>query len=346
MVLVEDTISTTTGTAMNNNQPNLMAKLISRKQKQNQSTIKTTAEDNKNVSAAAINNDKKNCKLLKIHQIPSHLRFNKYVLTHYRPTTNFIGCLKSLFYLHNETVNILTHAIPVLGILSAIPWILPWSEINVPYLPTFHVVASVSPWIGSTMYHLFMNHNTGIFAYKLLLTIDLLGIWVTQTAGGLITICATIHCLSLDAQTKILSLYALLCMYCLYKTLTAKCVWSRRFSFTVPFLVRMLMVALRYFELGGGHPEAFNYLLLQDAIAIVGAFIGGTNIPERWCPGSLDLIFNSHHVMHVMVVYAVYQLHLGATLDLQWMTAINQNHEKCTTEQIWWSSYVDSYLLQ
>ena len=71
----------------------------------------------------------------------------------------------------------------MLGILSAIPWILPWSEINVPYLPTFHVVASVSPWIGSTMYHLFMNHNTGIFAYKLLLTIDLLGIWVTQTAG-------------------------------------------------------------------------------------------------------------------------------------------------------------------
>ena len=71
----------------------------------------------------------------------------------------------------------------MLGILSAIPWILPWSEINVPYLPTFHVVASVSPWIGSTMYHLFMNHNTGEFAYKMLLTIDLLGIWVTQTAG-------------------------------------------------------------------------------------------------------------------------------------------------------------------
>ena len=93
---------------MNNNQPNLMAKLISRKQKQNQSTIKTTtAEDNKNVGAAI--DDKKNCKLLKIHQIPSHLRFNKYVLTNYRPTTNFIGCLKSLFYFHNETVNILTH---------------------------------------------------------------------------------------------------------------------------------------------------------------------------------------------------------------------------------------------
>ncbi len=34
---------------------------------------------------------------------------------------------------------------------------------------------------------------------------------------------------------------------------------------------------------------------------MAGAFIGGTNIPERWFPGKLDLIFNSHHLMHVMV---------------------------------------------
>ena len=74
-------------------------------------------------------------------------------------------------------------AVPVVAILSAIPWLLPWKEINVPYLPTFHVVSSVAPWIGSTLYHLFMNHNTGYIAYKVLLTIDILGIWVTQTAG-------------------------------------------------------------------------------------------------------------------------------------------------------------------
>jgi hypothetical protein len=69
------------------------------------------------------------------------------------------------------------------AILAAIPWLLPWEEITVAYLPTFHVVSSVAPWIGSTIYHLFMNHNTGSFAYQLLLTIDILGIWFTQTAG-------------------------------------------------------------------------------------------------------------------------------------------------------------------
>jgi len=98
--------------------------------------------------------------LRKIHEMPRHLRFNKYVLTHYRPPSDSIGCLKSLFYLHNETVNILTHGIPVVVILASIPWLLPWDELKVPYLPSFHVVASIAPWIGSTIYHLFMNHNT------------------------------------------------------------------------------------------------------------------------------------------------------------------------------------------
>lgn len=83
--------------------------------------------------------------------------------------------------------------------------------------------------------------------------------------------------------------------------------------------------------------------MFQDAIAIVGAFIGGTNIPERWFPGYLDLIFNSHHLMHVLVVYAVYQMHLGATLDLKWMTAISGGLEQCTADQARWSQLVDAY---
>ena len=82
--------------------------------------------------------------------------------------------------------------IPVVAILAAIPWLLPWDEITVPYLPIFHVVSSITPWIGSTLYHLFMNHNTGYIAYKVLLTIDMLGIWVTQTAGMHLSISGSI----------------------------------------------------------------------------------------------------------------------------------------------------------
>ena len=64
--------------------------------------------------------------------------------------------------------------IPVVVILASIPWLLPWDELKVPYLPSFHVVASIAPWIGSTIYHLFMNHNT-VFTVVDLTAPDLTG---------------------------------------------------------------------------------------------------------------------------------------------------------------------------
>ena len=88
----------------------------------------------------------------------------------------------------------------------------------------------------------------------------------------------------------------------------------------------------------------FFSLSLQDAIAVTGAIIGGINIPERWFPGRLDLICNSHHLMHLLVVYAVYEMHLGVNLDLKWMTAINEGTAECNQNQMWWSNLVDSYL--
>ena len=51
----------------------------------------------------------KNRKLLTWHQIPTHLRFNRFVLSHYRAPANWKGCVMSLGYMHNETINILTH---------------------------------------------------------------------------------------------------------------------------------------------------------------------------------------------------------------------------------------------
>ena len=50
---------------------------------------------------------------------------------------------------------------------------------------------------------------------------------------------------------------------------------------------------------------------------------------HRAPPGSLDLFFNSHHLMHVLVVWAVYHMHAAATLDLQWMTQIDKGQLEC-----------------
>ena len=82
----------------------------------------------------------------------------------------------------------------------------------------------------------------------------------------------------------------------------------------------------------------FLSFIFQDIAAIAGAFIGASNIPERWFPGSLDLVCNSHHIMHVLVVVAAYQMHQAVLQDLAWMTAVSEGKLAC-----WNSMFVVYY---
>lgn len=41
------------------------------------------------------------------------------------------------------------------------PTLMPYEEIKVPILPYIHLVAVLSPWVGSAIYHTFMNHHHG-----------------------------------------------------------------------------------------------------------------------------------------------------------------------------------------
>jgi len=275
-----------------------------------------------------IANGKKKNNLLFFREAPAHLRFNKYVLSHYRPPLDLMGCIESLTYWHNETMNILTHAIPVVLILLSIPWMLPWSQIDVPLLPRIHVFACLAPWVGSTIYHLFMCHRNGAGAYMVLLKIDLLGIWFTQTFGALITICAAIHCYSIETKQACLIFYLGICVVCLYQAMTVSTVWGRRFAFTAPFAFRVVCLFLRMSPWGGGDRNTFYYVIMQDVLAILGGYIGAVNIPEKWFPGKMDLFFNSHAIMHILVVVAVYQMHEAAILDLIWMSSKDACYQK------------------
>lgn len=259
--------------------------------------------------------------LLLYGDVPGHLRFNKYVYSHYRPPLDTLGCITSLTYWHNETINILTHALPAIFICGMIPWMLPWSSITIPWLPWTHVTACLAPWVGSTLYHLFMCHRNGQVAYNLLLKVDLLGIWFTQTLGALVTICAAIHCFQPESQATFLLLYLGVCILCLYQAMTVSTVWGRRFAFTAPFVIRVVCLCLRLSPHGGGAPDTTSHVVLQDLIAIIGVYIGAVRIPEKWFPGQLDLVFNSHNIMHVLVVVAQYHMHKAAEQDLVWMSS-------------------------
>ncbi|KAG7190542.1 hypothetical protein KM043_006643 [Ampulex compressa] len=253
--------------------------------------------------------------------MPRHLQFNPHILTGYRPLMTVRQCLWSLFYIHNETVNILTHGFAILYMLLTVPQLLPWNTQGtlVGVLSWCHLIGAVSPWVGSFLYHLFMNLNYDESLYRTLLKVDMIGIWLCQSFGAIPMVAAAAHCLPDKLWYCCIFVYCFLSMWGLLKAMSADSPWERRLCFAPPFFMRMIVMTLRCFGVGGGSPKALIHIVLQDLVAVIGATIGALRIPEKWIPGKLDLVLNSHNVMHVMVVLAVCSMHAATVLDLAWI---------------------------
>ena len=75
--------------------------------------------------------------------------------------------------------------IPILYILLVVPGLVPWSRLDRHgrFLAWCHLIGAVSPWIGSFVYHLFMNLQAGERVYQRLLRLDMFGIWICQSFG-------------------------------------------------------------------------------------------------------------------------------------------------------------------
>ncbi|XP_017467614.1 PREDICTED: uncharacterized protein LOC108359998 isoform X2 [Rhagoletis zephyria] len=253
--------------------------------------------------------------------MPKYLQFNPYVLNGYRPLTTFRGCLLSLFYWHNETVNILTHAIPIFYILAIVPGLMPWEQ-EYRFLSFCHLAGSVAPWCGSFFYHLFMNIDRGEHVYYRLLKLDMVGIWVSQSFGALPLVTATTFCFNFTLKWFIIISYCLLSLWGLYKALTASSPWQRRLCFALPFTMRSILTLFRTIGVWvGGSRLALSHVYLQDGVSILGGAIGAMRIPEKWFPGVVDFYLNSHNIMHVLVVVAVYSMHKATIKDFEWMSA-------------------------
>ncbi|KAJ8682865.1 hypothetical protein QAD02_018657, partial [Eretmocerus hayati] len=209
----------------------------------------------------------------------------------------------------------------IVYILVTVPYLLPWGARGTltEFLSWCHLIGAVSPWIGSFLYHVFMNLENGESIYSYLLKLDMLGIWICQSFGAMPLIAATVHCLPDTLWHLCIGTYCILSVWGLFKAMQADSPWQRRLCFSPPFMFRMLVVVLRSQGIGGGNPEAFLHVVLQDLVAVVAGMIGAMRVPEKWLPGQLDMLFNSHNIMHVMVVVAVRSMHTATIQDLDWM---------------------------
>lgn len=257
--------------------------------------------------------------LLKRAEAPQHRAKNPYIIDGYLPPLSLWGCLKSLMYLHNETGNIVTHAVPLMFIVLQGPrWASLWG-LNEPLLSWAVLAVMVLPWAASTVYHIFMAHRGGEWVYKLLLGIDLVGICTTVCLGPLPHVYVSALGLGKAAAVVVVLIYCHACLYSLARAVKAQNSWDSRTCFALPVLIVAACWVLRVSPWGVGHPEGGVFVPPMIALFVLGGLTGAAFVPERWAPGRMDLAGNSHQIMHVLVVAAQYCMFRGALTDLRWL---------------------------
>lgn len=126
-------------------------------------------------------------------------------------------------------------AIPIFYILFTVPDVLPWHSRELTFLAWCHIAGILCPWLGSFVYHMFMNLHYGPMAYYILLQVDMLGIWTSQSignacngtrcafntipglSGALPLVFASTKCLPHLLRWSIIIFYCLLSVWGLYK---------------------------------------------------------------------------------------------------------------------------------
>lgn len=265
-------------------------------------------------------------RLVSFHELEDWQKDNHHIHTGYvRSSNSFKSVARSLFYLHNESVNIYTHLWP--SVLSAL-FSLFLYDMYFPVYPktvdadhyAFFVFAlSCVTCLGlSATFHLCKSHSRRIFAFGNKL--DYLGICVL--IGG--SMVAILH-FCLDDHQQLRMLFTLLtlafgigcaCVSLIDKFRTPPWRKFRARMFVSYGLTGLLPILTSFYFFGYEETWArsgLKYMLWEAFFYIFGAALYGTLFPERFFPGKFDIWGHSHQLFHIMVLFGAVA-HLKALL--------------------------------
>jgi len=260
---------------------------------------------------------------------------NPFILTGYRTRVGFFGCLKSLFILHNETVNIWSHLIGFLffaglflhDLVLIIPAV---TEDGTQITKTDFAILSTllicyqATMVLSSLYHTFECHSStevssACFALDILgITLGLMATYLSGiyyafwcepgwrdfyllTVGGIFLVATSTHFVPAhyrNSEQFHNTRTALFTLWAIYGIVpTVHWAWMQGGGVVVNLMVPRIL---------------FMYVLCGLAM-----FFYVTKMPERLMPGFVDIIGHSHQWWHVIIFLALIFWHqTGLTFAL------------------------------
>ena len=255
---------------------------------------------------------KTECLTADYNEQPDWLRDNEFLKSAYRrPTYSFITCTRSMFQLHNETVNIWTHLIGGLYFAHLCLQIFN-STILFPLdkwiIGSFLISATICH-IMSTVYHTFNCHSEHVS--RVCSRMDYCGIISLITFSFVPWIHYGFY---LNPTLKLTYLIGVLSFGVIAVNLLMQDKYSEkdyrwlRVSVFIMFGIsgivpgfHWLLLNYEIFSVELALRHSFYRLISMGVLYLFGTMLYALRIPERYFPGKCDIWWHSHQLFHVFV---------------------------------------------
>lgn len=236
----------------------------------------------------------------------------------YRAGYTYNQCLKSVFRVHNELGNIWTHLLPLLTWSALLLSGMHDSWGHAPRAFLWSILSIFCCLGGSILYHTFMGCHRHCANW---LALDVCGIYgvLVGSQWACITIGFACYPWLAASCTVVYYLTGCLGVFC---SLRAKSSLARGFPMLTLLFLRVGFLLSRP-TLGGSSMHAFWMYALAETLAFVGGVVNVSRIPEKWFqPGRtrvhapLDMLGNSHQIMHILVFAGMLAMHVGLQFDV------------------------------
>ncbi|CAF3693702.1 unnamed protein product [Rotaria sordida] len=255
--------------------------------------------------------------------LPEWLGDNHFLLQKHRQPANSIReCLISIEPLHSETINIWTHLIGTLCI--AVTYILflidNYPQLDISDIISFSLffISAILCLTFSTLLHIFINYSPRVLVtvskldYIATCALFYIGINILIFGSTVPVVHYLFYCY-FQLKTIYISILFVLSIASMIGTSSAACSKPRYRPFkAILFIVLglygvapathacILYGLSRMFEMG------FLYLCIMAVTYITGGIVYAIRIPERYFPGRFDVVGQSHQILHIAVIVAVY----------------------------------------
>ncbi|KAI8144154.1 hemolysin-III related-domain-containing protein [Fennellomyces sp. T-0311] len=254
-------------------------------------------------------------RLLQFHELPKEWQENEYVLSGYRFCKSTRQCLKSIFKLHNETLNIWSHLVGFvcMAFLSVFSFNRHFPEASMNDRIVFMVfcLSALKCLFCSSVYHTFICHSRHAIK-SFTATLDYIGISILITASVLVTEYYGFYCQPVPKMRYMIftvvvgSAGVIMPFFKLwdtkeYRLLRISVFLSMAFSSIVPVLHLISMngfvATLSFFHMAG----------ISVTMYLLGVVVYVNRFPEKLYPGRFDFAgMTSHAIWHVFVCLGIY----------------------------------------